>query len=67
MLNDVLQKAKIETEVRFDHIQYASLGAMLAFLTKKADATMLISLKSNLLIKAAKLVIDAIVWIEVLK
>ena len=64
-LNEALQKAGIETKVRFSRVRYAPSGSISALLTEKADATMLIPSRSNLLIRAAKSVDNAIVGVEV--
>ena len=57
----------IETRVRFSRVQYTPSGSILALLTEKADAAMLIPSKSNLLIRAAKSVDEAVVGVEVLE
>ena len=67
VLNEALQKAGIETKVCFSRVRYAPSGSISALLTEKADATMLISLRSNLLIQAAKSVDNAVVGVEVLE
>ena len=66
-LNEALQKAGVEAKVRFSRIRYAPSGSISALLTEKADATMLIPSRSNLLIRAAKSVDDAVVGVEVLE
>ena len=66
-LNEALQKAEIETKVRFSRVKYAPLGSISVLLTEKADATMLIPSRSNLLIRAAKSVDEAVVGVEVLE
>ena len=66
-LNEALQKAGIETKIRFSRVRYTSSGSISALLTKKADTTMLIPSKSNPLIRAAKSVDDAVVGLEVLE
>lgn len=66
-LNEALQKAGIETKVRFSRVRYAPSGSISALLTEKADATMLIPSRSNLLIRAAKSVDNAVVGVEVLE
>ena len=66
-LNEVLQKAEIETKIRFSRVRYALSGSISALLIEKTDATMLIPSKSNLLIRAAKSVDDAVVGVEVLE
>lgn len=53
-LNEALQKAGIETRVRFSRVGYAPSGSISALLTEKADAAMPIPSKSNLLIREAK-------------
>lgn len=57
VLNEALQKAGIDPKVRFCRIRYA-------LLTEKADAAMLLPQGSNLLIRAAKSVDDAVVGVE---
>ena len=66
-LNEALQKAGIETKVCFSCVRYAPSGSILALLTEKADTTMLIPSRSNLLIQAAKSVHDAVVGVKVLE
>lgn len=53
-LNEALQKAGIESKVRFCRVRYAPSGSISALLTEKADATMLFPQHSNLLIRAEK-------------
>lgn len=66
-LNEALQKAGVETKVRFSRVRYAPSGSISALLTEKADAAMLLPQRSNLLIRAAKTVDDAVVGVEVLE
>ncbi len=66
-LNEALQKARVEAKVRFSRVRYAPSGSISALLTGKADATMLLPSRSNLLIRAAKTVDDAVVGVEVLE
>lgn len=67
VLNKALHKAGVESKVRFCQMQYAPSGSISALLTEKADAAMLISQQSNLLIRAAKIVDNAVVGVEVLE
>ena len=48
-------------------MRYAPSGSISALLTEKADATMLFPQQSNLLIRAAKTVDDAVVRVEILE
>ena len=66
-LNEALQKAGLESKVRFSRVRYAPSGSISALLTEKVDAAMLLPKQSNLLIRAAKAVDDAIVGVEVLE
>lgn len=66
-LNEALQKAGVEPKVRFTRVRYAPSGPISALLTEKADETMLLSHRSNLLIRAAKTVDGAVVGVEVLE
>ena len=66
-LNKALQKAGVETRVWFSRVRYAPSGAISALLTERADATMLLLLRANLLIQAAKTVDDAVVGVEILE
>lgn len=66
-LNEVLQKAGVESKVRFCQVQYMPSGSILALLTEKADATMLLPQQLNLLIRAAKAIDDAVVGAEILE
>lgn len=66
-LNEALQKAGVKAKIWFSRVQYALSRSILAFFTEKADATMLISSRSNLLIRAIKSVDEVIVGVEVLE
>ena len=66
-LNETLQKAGVESNVRFCQVRYAPCGSISALLTEKADAAMLLPEQSNLLIRAAKTIDDAVVGVEVLE
>ena len=65
--NEELQKARVESKVRFSRVQYPPSGLVLALLTEKADATMLLPERSNLLIQAAKTVDNTLVGVEIIK
>lgn len=66
-LNEALQKTGIDPKVRFCRIRYAPSGSISALLTEKADAAMLLPQRSNLLIRAAKSVDDAVVGVEIME
>ena len=66
-LNEALQKAGVKSKVRFSRVRYASSGSISVLLTEIADVVMLLPKQSNLLIRAAKAVDDAIVGVEVLE
>lgn len=66
-LNEALQKAGVESKVRFCRVRYAPSGLISALLTEKANANMLLPQRSNLLIRAAKTVDDAVIGVEVLE
>lgn len=66
-LNESLQKAGVDPKVRFSRVRYAPSGSISALLLEKADATMLLPQRSNLLIRAAKTVDDAVVGVEILE
>ena len=66
-LNEALQKAGIEPKIRFTQVKYAPSGSISALLTEKADATMLLPQRSNMLIRAAKTIDDAVIGVEVLE
>lgn len=66
-LNEALQKAGVESKVRFCRVRYALSGSISALLTEKSDANMLFPPRSNLLIRAAKTVDDAVIGVEVLE
>lgn len=66
-LNKALQRAGVEPKVRFSRVRYAPSGSISALFTEKADATMLLPQWSNLLIRAAKMVDDMIVGVEILE
>ena len=66
-LNEALQKAGVEPNVRFSRVRYAPSGSISALLTEKADATMLLPQRSNLLIRAAKTVDETVTGVEVLE
>lgn len=66
-LNEALQKAGVESKVRFSRVRYAPPGSISALLTEKANAAMLLPQQSNLLIRAAKTVDEAVVGVEVLE
>lgn len=66
-LNEALERAGVESKVRFIRVRYAPSGSISALLSEKADATMLLSQRSNLLIRAAKTIDDAVVGVEVLE
>ena len=65
-LNEALQKAGVEVKVQFSRVQYAPSKFISTLLTEKANVTMLLFQRSNLLIQAVKTVDDAVVGIEVL-
>ena len=64
-LNESLQKAGVDPKVRFSRVRYAPSGSISALLLEKADASMLLPQRSNLLIRAAKTVDDAVVGVEI--
>lgn len=66
-LNEALQKAGVESKVRFSRLQYAPSGSVSALLTEKTDATMILPQRSNLLIRAAKTIDDVVVGVEILE
>ena len=66
-LNKALQKAGIEPKIRFTRVKYVPLGFISALLTEKADATMLLPQRSNMIIRAAKTIDDAVRGVEVLE
>ncbi len=66
-LNEALQKAGVEAKIRVSRVRYAPSGSISALLTEKANATMLVPSRSNLLIRAAKSVDEAVVGVEVLE
>ena len=66
-LNEALQKAGVDSKVRFCRVRYAPSGSISALLTEKADVTMLLPQQSNMLIRAAKAVDDAVVGVEILE
>lgn len=67
VLNKALQKAGIEPKVRFSRVWYAPSGSISALLTEKADASMLLPHRSNLLIRATKTVDNAVIGVEILE
>lgn len=66
-LNEALQKAGIKPKIRFTRVKYAPSGSISALLTEKADATMLLPQQSNMLIRAAKTIDDAVIGVKVLE
>ena len=64
-LNEALQKAGEET--RFCRVRYSPSGAISTLLTEKANAGLFIPRLSNVLIRAAKTVDQAIVGVEILE
>ncbi len=67
VLNEVLQKAGEGLHTRFCRVRYSPSGAISALLTEKANAGVIISRLSNVLIRAAKSVNPAVVGVEVLE
>ena len=66
-LNEALQKTRIDSKVRFCYIRYALLELISALLTIKANVAILLPEQSNLLIRAAKLVDDKVVKVEIIE
>lgn len=66
-LNEALQKAGVGSKVRFCHVRYAPSGSISALLTEQADASMLLPQQSNLLVRAAKSVDQAVIGVETLE
>ena len=50
VLNESLQKAGVDPKVRFSQVRYAPSESISALLLEKADATMFLPQRSNLLI-----------------
>ena len=67
VLNEALAKAGEGVDVRFSRVRYSPSGAVSALLTEKANARILIPRLSNVLIRAAKTVDEAIVGVEILE
>ncbi len=65
-LNEALQKAGVESKVRFSRVRYAPSRSISALLTEKANAAMLLQ-QATLLIRAAKTIDDAVGGVEVLE
>ena len=66
-LNEALQKAGEPASVRFSRVGYSQSGAISALLTEKADATELLKIRTNVLIRAAKMVDQAVIGAETLE
>lgn len=66
-LNEALQKAGVGSKVRVCRVRYAPSGSISALLTEQADASMLLPQQSNLLIRAAKSVDQAVTGVEILE
>ena len=66
-LNEALQKGGVEPKIRFTRVRYAPSESISALLTEKADAAMLLPQRSNLLIRAAKSVDNALIGVKVLE
>ena len=67
VLNEAIQKAKEGLDTQFSQLRYASLGAIFALLTKKANARLLISRLLNILIWAKQSVNMVVVGVKVLE
>ena len=65
--NEALQKTGIESKVLFSWVRYASSGSILALLTEKANVTMLLPQRLNLLIWAIKTINYVVVGEEILE
>lgn len=66
-LNEALQKAGEKLKTRFCQVKYLPSGAVSTFLTKKANAGLLISRLSNALFWATKIINAVIVSVEIFK
>ena len=67
VLNEALAKAGEGVDIRFSQVRYLPSGAVSALLTEKANAGLLIPRLSNVLIRAAKTVDEAIMGVEILE
>lgn len=66
-LNQALQKAGEGLDTRFIRVRYAPSGALSALLTEQANAGVLLPRLSNLLIRTANAVDQAVVGVEILE
>ena len=67
ILNKALAKAGKGVDIRFSQVRYSPSRAVSALLTEKANAGLLIPRLSNVLIRAAKTVDEAIMEVEILE
>ncbi len=67
VLNESLQKTRVPAYIRFCRVGYAQSGAISALLTEKSSAEDLIKEHSNMLIRAAKSIDKAVIWVEALE
>jgi len=66
-LNKALQKAREPSSVRFSRVGNSPSEAIPALLTEKADAVELLKARTNVLIRAAKTVDQAVIGSEALE
>ncbi len=67
VLNESLQKTGAPAYIRFCRVGYAQSGAISALLTEKASAEDLVKEHSNVLIRAAKSIDEAVIGVEALE
>lgn len=66
-LNEALQKAGEPISIRFSRVSYSQSGAISALLTEKGDATELLKICTNILIRAAKTIDRVVIGVEALE
>ncbi len=67
VLNEFLQTAGIPAYVRFSKVGYSQSGAISGLLTERSNAENLIKDYSNIFIRAAKLINEGVIGVEVLE
>lgn len=67
VLNEALQKAGEPASVRFGRVEYSQSGAISALLTEKANASVLLKTRMNILIRAPKTIEPAVKRAKVLE
>lgn len=67
ILNELLQKTRIQAYTQFSMVAYLQSGVISAILTEKSSTEILVKNHSNMLIKAAKSVNEKVISREALE